>query len=503
MRHPLKHHIKVILRAITKYMIMLAFFACVGHYLERSRISTALENIQEAGELRVLSRNGPTTYFEGPHGMTGFEYKLSEAFAKHLGVKLVIEEEEDLAKMIGDLHGAHHAQQGDRAHMAAAGLTVTERRQKKVRFTAPYLQVNQLLLYRTGTKRPENIEDLYGKDILVVSNSSHVENLKKLQREHPTLAWRERHDVEMMDLMEMVHSGEIDFTIVDSNAYHVNGALYPRASIAFELSEAENIAWAFPKSQDNSLFNEAEKFFAKMQKNDYIADLNEQFYGHAEQVDIGASHTFSKRLNTRLPKWRDMLQEAAEANDMDWQLLAAISYQESHWNPKAISRTGVRGFMMLTRTTAKELGVKNRTNAKASIEGGAKYFKQLYNRLPERLSESDRTWFALAAYNMGIGHVRDARILTERLEGNPDKWTDVRDNLELLSKRQYYKSLKHGYARGWEAISYVQNIRNFYNIIAWHEKENLQQIADIEEPEYDEFNPAVVEALLAISTPTL
>lgn len=158
--------------------------------------------------------------------------------------------------------------------------------------------------------------------------------------------------------------------------------------------------------------------------------------------------------------------------------------------------------MMLTRSTAKEVGITNRTNAKQSIHGGAKYFKGIYNRLPDRLTEPDRTFFALAAYNIGMGHLEDARILTEHFGGNPDKWVDVRDNLEKLSKRKYYKSTKHGYARGWEAVSYVQNIRNFYNIIEWREKEALQQLALVEEPRYDSVNPAITKALQTLNFTT-
>lgn len=498
MSKSITHYAILTLQKISKYMIMLAFFASVGVYFERSRVSTSLEKVRESGELRVLSRNGPTTYYEGPHGMTGFEYHLSKAFADHLGVRLVIEEEEDLAKMFSSL-GKLKGKTGD---LAAAGLTVTQRRQQSVTFSTPYLQVTQQLIYRAGEARPKTIEDLYGKTIVVIANSSHVENLKKLQRQYPKLEWEERHDVEMIDLLEMVHEGEIEHTLVDSNAYDMNGSLYPSARVAFDVSETESIAWAFPKSKDDSLLKEAQAFFKQMNDKDFISDLKERFYGHTGEMDIAGALTFSQRLNSRLPKWRDEIANAARKNNLDWQLLAAISYQESHWNPKAVSPTGVRGFMMLTRSTAKEVGITNRTNAKQSIHGGAKYFKGIYNRLPDRLTEPDRTFFALAAYNIGMGHLEDARILTEHFGGNPDKWVDVRDNLEKLSKRKYYKSTKHGYARGWEAVSYVQNIRNFYNIIEWREKEALQQLALVEEPRYDSVNPAITKALQTLNFTT-
>src|SRR5690606_726272 len=184
---------------------------------------------------------------------------------------------------------------------------------------------------------------------------------------------------------------------------------------------------------------------------------------------------------------------------LDWHLLAALAYQESHWNPTAKSYTGVRGFMMLTQDTANDLGINNRLNPEQSIIGGARYFKSLHSRLPDRIGEPDRTWLALAAYNVGLGHLEDARILAQHHGANPDKWVDVQEYLPLLAKRKYYKFTKHGYARGWEPVEYVQNIRNFQTIIAWHELEKgrLQQLAMNEEKpeEFAQFSPVVTEAV--------
>jgi len=480
---------------LMKLALMLSFFASFTIFLQQSRVPTELEKIQESGQIRILSRNGPTTYYEGPHGLTGFEYTLSLAFAKHLGVELVIEEEENLRSMldsVGTIKG----------NFAAAGLTITDKRKKQVLFTDSYLDVTQQLIYKSGTSKPRSVEDLYGKSIIIIGNSSHSENLRKLKREYPQLEWEERYDVEMVDLLDMVNSGEIDHTIVDSNAYDLNRSLTPNARVAFNISEPEQLAWAFPLNKDDTLYKEAQKFFTKIKTEGLLDETIETVYGHLNELDYGDAVTFANRLDVRLPKWEDLLRSAAEEHDLDWHLLAAISYQESHWNPKAISPTGVRGFMMLTRSTAKYMGVKNRTNAEQSIRGGAKYFKSIYNRLPDRISNTDRTWFALASYNIGLGHVNDARILTEHFGGNPDKWADVRENINLLSKRKYYKSTKHGYARGWEAINYVRNIRNFYNIIAWQQKEKLQQVAHATPTKYEKFSPVVMNAVISVSTAT-
>ncbi|WP_370978775.1 membrane-bound lytic murein transglycosylase MltF [Agaribacterium sp. ZY112] len=482
---------------LTKLCAFAAFVTLLALTIQQDREPTELEKIQAAGKITMVSRNGSTTYYEGASGLTGFEYLLASAFAKHLNVELEIKDEPDLGTMIATIDQAS-------GQFAAAGLTVTEARQNTVDFGPAYAEVKQTLIYRKGTKRPKTIEDLAGGVLVVIADSSHEENLNKLKFSHPSLRWQVRHGVEMMDLMELVHDGSVDYAVVDSNAYEINTALYPRARRAFDVSEAQALAWAFAKQQDPSLMREVEAFFAKPSTHNLIAKLRENFYGHIDKIDFAGSLVFTKRLETRLPRWKAQLQEAAEKHELDWQLLAALSYQESHWNPRAVSRTGVRGFMMLTQGTAKQVGVKNRSDAKQSIDGGTRYFKSLYNRLPKRIQDPDRTWLALAAYNIGMGHLEDARILTQRHGHNPDKWSDVRKHLPLLAKSKYYKKTKHGYARGWEAVDYVQNIRNFYNIIAWNEKSNKDnQLASLDTPsEYASVSSTVTEAVRNLSEPS-
>ncbi|WNO11582.1 membrane-bound lytic murein transglycosylase MltF [Teredinibacter sp. KSP-S5-2] len=487
------------IRKALKTLALFTVLAVLASPLVSSRIPTTLEKIQGSGRLIVISRNGPTTYYKGPNGYTGFEYLIAKKFADYLGVELEIKETEDLGSMI-DQVGSEF---GD---LAASGLTVTKKRKEKVLFGEPYLQITQEVIYRSDQEKPSSIEDLIGKSILVISNSSHSERLRELQREYPQLTWEERSDVEMLDLLEMVHSGKVDYAIVDSNAYEINSSLYPKAQVAFSITEPQDVAWAFKAQKDQSLVNEAQKFFNAIKQQGVIDEAMEKFYGHLGEIDYSGAILFAHRLDTRLPKWEEKLKAAASEFDLDWQLLAALSYQESHWNPKAKSPTGVRGFMMLTKDTAKFVGIKNRLDPDQSIRGGAKYFRSIYDRIPDRIEEPDRTWLALAAYNVGLGHLEDARKLTESTGGNPDKWSDVRETLPLLAKRKYYKNTKHGYARGWEPVDYVKNIRNFHTIIAWNEveEERLQQLAMNEtQKEFAQVSPAVTEAVKTLSTSSL
>ncbi|MCW8196201.1 membrane-bound lytic murein transglycosylase MltF [Proteobacteria bacterium 005FR1] len=442
--------------------------------LVSSKTPTVLERIQAEGKLYVLSRNGPTTYYEGPHGLTGFEYTLAKAFADELGVELVIREESNLGLLIDSVGRPM-------ADIGASGLTVTERRKAKVRFGQPYLEVTQQLIYHRDGERPAEVADLIGKEILVIANSSHSERLRELRRDYPELRWSERHDLEMIDLVQMVHTGQVQYAIVDSNAFAINRNVYPNAQSAFDISEPQQLAWAFPRQADSSLYDAAQEFFARIAESGRLAEVTEYFYGHMDKVNKGGALLFADRVKTRLPNWEGYLQAAGEEYGIDWRLLAAMSYQESHWDPKARSHTGVRGLMMLTLVTAKELGISNRIDPEQSIHGGARYFKQIYQRIPERIQGPDRTWFALAAYNVGMGHLEDARVLTESHGADPDKWADVKQYLPLLAKRKYYQHTKFGYARGWEPVAYVQHIRQFYNILRWLDQQKQRQVADATE----------------------
>ena len=438
-----------------------------------SRTPSALEKVLEKGELTILSRNGPTTFYEGPNGMTGFEYSLAKSFADELGVELKIQNEDNLGILIESIGSA-------RGDLGASGLSITSKREQKVRFTRPYMEVKQQLIYRAGTEKPKSIEDLIGADILVIANSAHAERLRELQKDYPELRWREQIDLEMLDLVSLVHSGEAQYAIVDSNAFEINSNIYPQARVAFDISEAQSLAWAFPIDTDDSLFRLADDFLARAEEDGRLAKISDHFYGHIAKVNNSGAKLFAQRIEDRLPNWEPLLRTAGMENNIDWRLLAAISYQESHWNSRAVSHTGVRGLMMLTQATAKDMGIDNRIDPAQSITGGARYYKSIFDRIPLGVQGTDRTWMALAAYNVGLGHLEDARVLTEHYGDDPNKWADVKRYLPKLAQRKYYKSLKHGFARGWEPVDYVQNVRQFYNILNWHDQLQTRRYAQVD-----------------------
>ena len=439
--------------------------------LSTSRTKTTLESVLEQGVLRVISMVGSTIYFHDARGGNGFEYLLAKQFSRQLNVQL------DLTVM-DDLGAILNATGGPKGHFATASLTATKERQQFVRFSQPYTTVHQTLIYRLGHRRPKTLTDIIGGRLVVMPGSSHIERLRELkQTEYPDLQWETVADGEMLGLMQMVHDGEADYAVVDSSAFDVNRGLYPRAREAFNLSQAEPIAWAFPAHGDDSLLKAANRFLTSYEASGELQRLQDRFFGHTDNFSIGGSQLFRHRIESRLANYETLFKTTAEQYQVDWQLLAAIAYQESHWNPRAKSPTGVRGLMMLTLNTAREMGVSNRLDPEQSLRGGTEYLLRVKKRIPKDIVEPDRTWLALAAYNIGYGHLEDARVLTERHGDNPDRWQDIRKYLPLLQQKKYYKTLRYGFARGREPVQYVQNIRHFHSILRWHdiEKERIEQ----------------------------
>jgi membrane-bound lytic murein transglycosylase F len=271
----------------------------------------------------------------------------------------------------------------------------------------------------------------------------------------------------MEALLLAVSDGAIDATLVDSINYQLNGHYYPAVATAFTLPGSLPLAWAFRQGSDDSLVQEARTFMLQARQDERLQAIHNAFYLPENRLDRVGMLQFLRQVRERLPGLLPLFQQAAADYGMDWRLLAAIGYQESHWKPDAASYTGVRGVMMLTRRTANQLGVTDRLNPGQSIEGGARYFLRLRGRIPHRIPEPDRSWMALAAYNLGMGHLEDVRVLTQKQGSNPDSWEQVSRRLELLSKEQWHQQTRYGYARGFEAKQYVENVRSYYDILIW------------------------------------
>ena len=429
-------------------------------YVSSSQTMSDLERVKLSGELSILTIPGPTTYFEDGKGKNGFDYIIANQFAKSLDLTLKVNTASSLRSMLLSVGGPQ-------GNFAAANLVTTPERNKILEFSDPYLNITQQLIYRRGTKKPKTLADLKG-ELLVIKSSSHSETLKQLKNDMPSLEWREEDGLEMNDLIKMVDAGDIDYTIVDSLAYLVSRHIYPNAGLAFNVTGTQPVSWAFPKHGDGSLVKAANKFLREYVAGGHVESLTTDMLAQSRNFSVSDSKRLGKLVDERLPQYETAFRNAGKEHNLDWLLLAAVSYQESHWNPLAKSPTGVRGLMMLTLDTAKEMEVSNRLDALQSIEGGAAYLSKIHKKLPDRIAEPDRKLLALAAYNIGFGHLEDARILTQRMGGNPDLWKDVRENLPLLSQQKHYAKAKYGYARGTEPVVYVDNIQYYYHYLNLH-----------------------------------
>ncbi len=419
---------------------------------------------EQSGELVVATRNSPTTYFlDTEDKPSGFEYDLVDAFARKQGWKLrfmVADNLDDLFGMVAN----------GQAHLAAAGLTANDERRTRLRFGPNYGQVKEWVVCRQSEKPPRRLEDLVGLRLEVVAGSSHVDRLKLHQRRLSSLKWVEMKTPGSEELLERVDIGLADCTVVDSDSLDVARNFHPNLHPAFVLESAQPQAWVLGRNMDMGFSRRVVDFFKDMEQSGELARLRERYFGHVTRLQEADVLGVLEKRGTLLRDLRQHFQTGQAETGLDWRLLAAIAYQESQWNAHAVSPTGVRGLMMLTEDTADHLGVKDRLDARESILGGARYVVLLKSGLPEHIPDPDRTWLALAAYNIGQGHLNDARTLARKLGKNPDEWRDMKVVLPLLSRSEHAHSLKYGFARGGEARAFAENVRIYYDILLKYEK---------------------------------
>ncbi|HEX5539056.1 MAG TPA: membrane-bound lytic murein transglycosylase MltF [Methylophilaceae bacterium] len=439
-------------------ILLLALLALPGCH----KASKVLPDPRQSKQIVVVTHNGPTTYYvNGDNEFAGLEYDLAKLFAKDLGpeysVKFLVVD--NITRVIPTLLKGQ-------AHLAAADLSITPLRQHLVQFSDPYETVQQQVVFNLDqTSEPHKIADLISETVAVPAGTSYAERLEEIGKSETKLRWKELKNANADELIEQVAEGMLDYTIADSHLVAVLQNYYPNIGTGFSVGKPEKIAWAFPKTGDPWLLNKANEFFARIKKDGTLRNLIDRYYGHSERLKPVDVTAFLQRSRAILPQYIDLFKQAQELTGLDWRLLAAISYQESHWDKLNTSPTNVRGLMMLTEDTADRLGVTDRLDPRQSIIGGARYVLTLKDMLPDRIKEPDRTWLALAAYNIGFAHLEDARILAQRMKLNPDRWADVKKMLPLLNKVEYYSTLKYGYARGGAPVVFVESIRTYYNIL--------------------------------------
>lgn len=424
-----------------------------------SRLPGSYEQIRLLGVLKVVTRNSPLAYYEGAAGPEGPEYELTRNFARRLGVRLEL-------IFADSATAALEKVARNQAHVAAAGIVANDARREQVLFGPVFQRIDQHVVYRVQDRLPQTPGDLVGRRIVVSRNSTHAASLKALAKEWPDLKWTEVDDRDALDLLEQVASGKADVTVADSIEFSLGRHFHPDLRPAFKLAESEAVAWALSPTGDD-LLPEVERYFLDIETSGQLADILERNRRALVRFDRVDAANFVAGVRERLPRYQAWFQEAAAETGFDWRLLAAIGYQESRWDENAVSPTGVQGLMMLTAETAARVRVRDRNNPRDSILGGARYFRLVERTIPKRIEDPDRTWLALAAYNVGYGHLEDARVLTQRRGQDPDSWPEVRANLPLLAQERYFTKAQRGYARGWEPVGFVRNVQTYAELLRW------------------------------------
>jgi len=439
--------------------VLLLLASCTQTSNEEQQPTRSLKQIQQSGKLIVLTRNAPTSLYVDRDGkQSGPEYDMVESFAASMNLEVEYQTRTSIQEIIDGVENAE-------ADLAAAGLTITDQRQKKFRFGPAYQDVTQQIVCRRDNVQPESIADLVGLNIVVIAGSSYVEQLESLRLEHPGLAWTETATEDTEQLLYSVWRRKIDCTVADSNIVDINRRYYPELIAPLNIHQSESLGWMM-SGERGDLQSAIESWFEPYQQSGELESLQERYYGFFEVFDYVDTRKFITRIRKRFPKYQQYFKEAAAKYDLPYLLLSAQAYQESHWRANARSPTGVRGIMMLTLETARAMGVKSRLDPRQSIFGGARYMSSLIKkRFSDEVVEPDRTWLALAAYNIGRGHLHDAQTLAREQGLNPYLWGDVKQVLPLLSDKNYYSKLKYGYARGNEPVRYVQRIREYQHIL--------------------------------------
>ena len=420
---------------------------------------SALAEIRARGELRVVTLNLPTCYYLGAQGTEGLEFDLATAYAAYLGVKLHM-------YPVANEHALQAELAAGRADIAAASLTNTPEWSRVADAADPYTLIPQLVVYHRNGTKPRDTLQLEAARLAVRAGTPQERILERLKSTvAPSLHWEETAP-SVADPIEDVDSGQADYAITDEREFSFAHHLYPNVLVGFALPEKRPVQWMV-RRRAPGLLESVNTFFHGLAASGRLPQLVQESSGDTRPFAYEESREFQTHVNDRLPQFRAWFEAAAAQSGIDWRLLAAVGYQESKWDPRAASDEGAVGVMMLTADTAQAMGIKDRTDPAQSIAAGARYLAQVREMIPDRIAEPDRTWLTIAAYNVGFGHLEDARIIAQARGKNPDSWADVREQLPLLAQERWYDRAKRGYARGWEPVQFVDRIQRYLTLLEW------------------------------------
>ena len=434
------------------------------------------ETEKNYASIKVALRVNPASYYWQDGQATGFDYILLQSFADHTNMKIEIVPVATAAEAIDLL-------KDEKVDMAAGALGMAQHYTEHFEVSDPYYLSKQYMIYRYPDTKPAHFGKTSPSDIDISANPNHIELLEKLSREHKVLdeslgredpedandsPWYLHPDTPSYKLIEMVNLGLVRYTLADAYELSATHFLYPYVKIAFTASEKAPVVWLFnhtpAQATSQHLVHLANDLFATLRENGELERITKSHSGHLELLPYAEKLTFIESAYRKLSKHKRYFKIAANRYHLDWKLIAAIAYQESHWNSRAVSPTGVKGIMMLTQEIAQLYKVHDRTDAYQSIMGGSRYLNELLGKIPPKIPAPDRVWMALAAYLAGYGHLVDAFRLTRERGANTTSWVELSHSLKLLQKPEWYRQSKYGKPRD-DVVLYINNIRNYHFLL--------------------------------------
>ena len=414
-----------------------------------------LPGLKKRRLLRMITRNNAMTYFIHRGRQVGFEYELIKEFADRHDLRLDIVIPDSHADLLAYLNEG----KGD---VVAAAMTITEERGKQAAFTLPYNEVDELVVVRADEDSIASLADLAGRTVHVRQSSSFYTTLMALADSIAGLQVVPLpDDLETEDILAGVEAGRYDITLCDSNLLDVELAYGRALKAAFSIKPTV-LGWAVRR--DNPALLAALNQYVQEEKGGLFFNMMKKRYFKNKRTITRAKDSLRVDLSGRLSPYDELVKKYARQYGQDWRLITAQMYQESKFDPEATSWVGARGLMQIMPVTGLELGFTDLHDPEENIHAGVKYLSQLVNRFDPQIPIEERTRLALAAYNVGYGHVLDARRLAREKGWNPDKWFGhVEQAMRLLAKPAYHKRSRYGFCRCGQPVHYVGNIQNMYD----------------------------------------
>jgi len=454
------------------FIIIHSFIGCQPDNKKERRASNDFEEVKRRGKLIAVTDYNSTSYFIYRGMPMGYQYELLQLLSKHLDVDLEI-------IVTNDLEMAFSKLKNKECDLLAINLTVTKERKEFLSFTNPIGQTRQVLIQKKPNNWNEipsysldkylirNQLELAGKTVHVMKNSAYVYRLRNLEDEiGDSISIVEVNDYEVEQLISLVAKGEIDYTVADEEVALLNQTYYPNLDVETAISFPQNQAWAVNNS-NSQLLLEVNLWIESIKGTDLHAVIFNKYFRDMKARKRNSSNFISLTGN-QISEYDTYIKKYSQLIDWDWRLIASLIYQESRFNPNIKSWVGAYGLMQLMPPTAKRFGASKESPPEVNIKAGIKFIRWLDNRLKnEIINDDERKKFILASYNVGLGHVLDARRLAEANGKDPNVWTGSVDFFILnKSNPQYYNSefVKYGYCRGEETFNYVKEVMNRYEM---------------------------------------